>query len=79
VKFRWPFRRPTGGTMPPHRPDSDTVPALLSEGRYTTLRPGETPSEAMGRLLAGEDLDPPPGGGGIRSEALDEMNKTERP
>lgn len=37
-------------------PDDDTIPAVLSPGRSTTPRPGETHLEAMDRLMEGEDL-----------------------
>lgn len=35
---------------------SDKIPAILSPGRSTTIRPGETDLEAMDRLMRGEDL-----------------------
>lgn len=34
----------------------DDVPAILSPGRSTQLRPGETPVQAMDRLTEGTDL-----------------------
>lgn len=37
-------------------PDGDQIPAILSPGRSTVLRPGETWVEAMRRLEEGEDL-----------------------
>lgn len=49
-------RRLTGGKVPARRPDDDSIPAILSPGRSTTIRPGETDLEAMDRLMRGEDL-----------------------
>lgn len=47
----------TGGTMPRRNSgSSDTAPAILSPGRSTTVRSGETHLEAMERLVEGEDL-----------------------
>jgi len=53
------FRRrrfATGGTMPAPRRDPDLIPVMLSPGRSTALRPGETHVEAMERLMEGRDL-----------------------
>ena len=46
-----------GGELP-FRPsaDPDAIPAILSPGRSTRIRPGESLVEAMERLLYGEDL-----------------------
>lgn len=50
-------RRGSGGTVsPPSAPlDDDRVPALLSPGRSTWRRPGESWAEATDRLVTGED------------------------
>lgn len=53
----WKNRWDCGGYLPPpRRPDDDTIPVLLSPGRSTTLRPGESHLEAMERLQDGNDL-----------------------
>jgi hypothetical protein len=50
-------RATNGGTIPPPRPlSADELPAILSPGRSTTIRPGETILEATERLMEGEDL-----------------------
>lgn len=47
----------TGGTLPRRlADDDDSIPAILSPGRSTTLRPGESLLEATERLYRGEDL-----------------------
>jgi hypothetical protein len=46
----------TGGVILSRRPDDDSIPAFLSPGRSTHIRPGETHPEAMERLIEGEDL-----------------------
>lgn len=46
----------TGGTVPAAKQDDDCIPAFLSPGRSTTIRPGETILEATERLTRGDDL-----------------------
>lgn len=48
--------RYSGGSIRPYEPKPDQQPAILSPGRSTQLRPGETHAEAMARLMQGEDL-----------------------
>lgn len=50
----------TGGMIPPHKPDGDHIPVLLSPCLSTFIRPGEANVEAMARLLEGADLEPSP-------------------
>lgn len=49
-------RYASGGVVYAASPDDDRIPALLSPGRSTQLRPSETHVEAMARLMEGEDL-----------------------
>lgn len=49
-------RHSAGGAIPAHRRDPDHIPVVLSPGRSTALRPGETHREAMERLTEGRDL-----------------------
>ena len=60
-----PYRRRTlwdrllrrrGGTLPAYTRDPDVVPAVLSPGRFTRRRPGESWAEATNRLTDGRDL-----------------------
>ncbi|MFG2001625.1 hypothetical protein ACGFNU_20985 [Spirillospora sp. NPDC048911] len=47
----------SGGALPKSdKSGDDSIPVILSPGRSTTLRPGETHLEAMERLMRGEDL-----------------------
>lgn len=51
------IRRASGGAVPARRQlDGDSIPAILSPGRSTTVRPGESILEATERLMHGEDL-----------------------
>lgn len=45
-----------GGAVPAYRHDPDLIPVLLSPGRSTRVRPGETLLEATERLTEGRDL-----------------------
>jgi hypothetical protein len=48
--------KPGGVIKGPEGPSETSTPVQVSEGRGTQVRPGETPSQAMGRLLDGTDL-----------------------
>ena len=51
-------RRASGGHIPGAQRGSaraDLVPALLSPGRHTARRPGETWAEATNRITEGEE------------------------
>jgi hypothetical protein len=47
---------PAGGGLPRPRRDPDRVHAILSPARSTRRRPGESWTDAMERLLHGDDL-----------------------
>lgn len=49
-------KEPRKPRRPRRQRDDDKHPAILSEGRSTTIRPGEKPSDAVRRLDQGEDL-----------------------
>lgn len=48
--------KPGGVIKGPEGPSETSTPVQVSEGRGTWVRPGETPSQAMGRLLDGTDV-----------------------